>query len=168
MPKASSVRASIRHESPRDHKPSGSDAPSGNLPSSAESRPATGSSPNPSKVAAVTAGGPRKLIRPILPAKTLEDRRILRRLPVLTAQEIRGSAAPADLSSESSHAEMFYLRKQAQSQTPMVFVLEDGEQIEGYIEWYDRHAIKVRNGTRILIYKSSIKYLHKAPQRTGH
>ena len=29
----------------------------------------------------------------------------------------------------------------------MIFVLEDGEQIEGTIEWYDRNAIKVRHGT---------------------
>jgi sRNA-binding regulator protein Hfq len=44
----------------------------------------------------------------------------------------------------------------------MVFVLEDGQHIEGYIEWYDRNCIKVKNGGRILIYKSSIKYLYKA------
>ena len=44
----------------------------------------------------------------------------------------------------------------------MCFVLDDGEKIEGYIEWFDRNAIKIRNSTRILIYKSSIKYLYKA------
>ena len=83
----------------------------------------------------------------------------------------RSSAAP-----RSSHAESFYLQKQVQTQTPMVFVLDDGEKIEGSIEWYDRNVIKVRctssspfrntrpgeSGTRVLIYKSSIKYLYKA------
>ncbi len=45
----------------------------------------------------------------------------------------------------------------------MMFVLEDGEQIEGTIEWYDRYAIKVRQGrVRTLIYKAGIKYLYKA------
>ena len=45
----------------------------------------------------------------------------------------------------------------------MIFVLEDGEQIEGTIEWYDRNAIKVRHGgLRTLIYKAGIKYLYKA------
>jgi sRNA-binding regulator protein Hfq len=45
----------------------------------------------------------------------------------------------------------------------MIFVLEDGEQIEGTIEWYDRNAIKVRHGAlRTLIYKAGIKYLYKA------
>lgn len=72
------------------------------------------------------------------------------------------SLEPATLPKKSSHAETFYLQKQAQGQTLMVIVLEDGEQIEGYIEWYDLNAIKVRHGSRTLIYKSSIKYLYKA------
>ena len=64
---------------------------------------------------------------------------------------------------ESSHAEAFYFQKQIHSQTLMIFVLEDGEQIEGTIEWYDRNAIKVRQGdVRTLIYKAGIKYLYKA------
>jgi sRNA-binding regulator protein Hfq len=58
-------------------------------------------------------------------------------------------------------AELFYLQKQIQSQTQMVFVLSDGEKIEGVIEWYDRHALKVRGRDRMLIYKSSIKYMFK-------
>lgn len=70
-------------------------------------------------------------------------------------------------SEESSHAEAFYFQKQIQTQTLMAFVLEDGETIEGYIEWYDRNAIKVRNGSRTLIYKSSIKYLHKVGEACG-
>ena len=59
------------------------------------------------------------------------------------------------------HAELFYLQKQIQSQTPMVIVMEDGETIEGCIEWYDRHALKVRGRSRMLIYKSAIKYMYK-------
>ena len=47
----------------------------------------------------------------------------------------------------------------------MIFLLEDGERIEGVIEWYDRHSIKVREGgLRVLIYKTSIKYLYKATE----
>jgi sRNA-binding regulator protein Hfq len=99
---------------------------------------------------------------------TREEGRNLRRTPVLTAQEIRGSIALASFQQDPSNAEMYYLRKQAQDQTPMVFVLDDGERIDGYIEWYDLHTIKVRNGTRILIYKSSIKYLYKAIEKPAH
>ena len=58
-------------------------------------------------------------------------------------------------------AELFYLQKQIQSQTHMVFVLADGERIEGVIEWYDRNALKVRGREKMLIYKSSLKYMFK-------
>lgn len=58
-------------------------------------------------------------------------------------------------------AELFYLQKQIQSQTPMVIVLADGEHIEGCIEWYDRRALKVRGRDKVLIYKSAIKYMYK-------
>ena len=58
-------------------------------------------------------------------------------------------------------AELFYLQKQIQSQTPMVIVLADGEHIEGCIEWYDRKTLKVRGRNKILIYKSAIKYMYK-------
>ena len=59
-------------------------------------------------------------------------------------------------------AELFYLQKQIQLQTPMVFILEDGAKIQGIVEWYDRHSVKVRGKSRLLIYKSAIKYLYKA------
>ncbi len=62
---------------------------------------------------------------------------------------------------ESSHAEVFYFQKQIQTQTLMTIVLDDGESIKGFIEWYDRDVIKVRHGGRTLIYKSCIKYLYK-------
>jgi hypothetical protein len=120
--------------------------------------------------------GPRKLIRPHLPEGAMRARRYSRHdEPALSWQ---GTAAATATAQDSSHAESFYFQKQMQTRTPMVFVLEDGERIEGCIEWYDRHAIKVRcsapaaqrlrgprgneGGTRAMIYKSCIKYLHKA------
>ena len=68
-----------------------------------------------------------------------------------------------DLEDGSAHrqAELFYLQKQIQSQTPMVIVLEDGERLEGCIEWYDRGALKIRGRSKTLIYKSAIKYMYK-------
>jgi sRNA-binding regulator protein Hfq len=80
-------------------------------------------------------------------------------LPV--TPQFRYSAQNPDMDATNRHAELFYLQKQIQSQTPMVIVLEDGEKIEGCIEWYDRNALKVRGRTRMLIYKSAIKYMHK-------
>ncbi|MGD0800404.1 MAG: hypothetical protein ABR906_03730 [Terracidiphilus sp.] len=59
------------------------------------------------------------------------------------------------------HAELFYLQKQIQAQTPMVLVLEDGETIQGCIEWYDRNVLKLRGHTKTLVYKSAVKYMYK-------
>jgi hypothetical protein len=118
--------------------------------------------------------GPRKLIRPTLPDSARRMRRFQRQEePALIVRSASTRMSPAQ---ESSHAEAFYLQKQVQTQTPMILVLDDGERIEGCIEWYDRNAIKVRctstspfrgqrfgeSGTRMLIYKSSVKYLYKA------
>ena len=64
---------------------------------------------------------------------------------------------------EQTNAENFYYLKQMNAKTPMVVVLTDGEQVRGWIEWYDRAAIKVnREGApNVLIQKHCIKYLYK-------
>jgi sRNA-binding regulator protein Hfq len=106
--------------------------------------------------------GPRKLVRPTLPARSFRNRAFrLREEPAILAHQ----NASATANHESSHAEAFYFQKQVQAQTPMVIVLEDGEQIEGCIEWYDRNAIKVKGSTRTLVYKSGIKYIYKAGEK---
>jgi sRNA-binding regulator protein Hfq len=71
------------------------------------------------------------------------------------------TAHSADDEANRRHAELFYLQKQIQAQTPMVIVLEDGEHVEGCIEWYDRHVLKVRGRSKMLVYKSAIKYMYK-------
>jgi host factor-I protein len=65
---------------------------------------------------------------------------------------------------EQTNAENFYYQKQMQSRTPMVIVLQDGEEIHGIIEWYDKCCIKVirENGRpNLMIYKPAIKYMFK-------
>jgi sRNA-binding regulator protein Hfq len=74
---------------------------------------------------------------------------------------LRLSAYDPEQTSAQHQAELFYLQKQIQAQTPMVVILEDGEQIEGCIEWYDRNALKLRGRQKTLIYKSAIKYMYK-------
>jgi len=63
------------------------------------------------------------------------------------ALPFRFAAQSYENDAQNRHAELFYLQKQIQSQTPMVIVLEDGERIEGCIEWYDRNSLKVRGRT---------------------
>jgi sRNA-binding regulator protein Hfq len=116
----------------------------------------------------VPAAGPRKLVRPALPARALGRKDFFRRNDFNTLAHHEAMTASHNNGHESTHAEAFYFQKQAQAQTPMVFILEDGERVEGYIEWYDRNAIKVRNHSRTLIYKSSIKYLFKANENQHH
>jgi sRNA-binding regulator protein Hfq len=60
-----------------------------------------------------------------------------------------------------NQAELFYLQKQIQAKTAMVFVLANGEKIRGVIDWYDLHSIKVRGREKSLLYKASIKYMYK-------
>jgi len=64
---------------------------------------------------------------------------------------------------EQTHAENFYYQKQMQTKTPMVLVLQDGEEIHGVIEWYDKYCLKVNRvgAANLLIYKPSIKYMFK-------
>jgi sRNA-binding regulator protein Hfq len=74
---------------------------------------------------------------------------------------VRLTAHEPEPDTSRHQAELFYLQKQIQAQTPMVVVLEDGEQVEGCIEWYDRNALKLRGRQKTLVYKSAIKYMYK-------
>ena len=64
---------------------------------------------------------------------------------------------------EATNAESFYYLKQMNSKTPMVIVMTDGEEIRGWIEWYDKTCLKVnREGApNLLIQKHCIKYVFK-------
>jgi len=74
-----------------------------------------------------------------------------------------GAMARKPAPSEQTNAENFYYQKQMQSKTPMVIVLRDGEEVRGYIEWYDKNCIKLnRSGAaNLMIYKPAIKYMFK-------
>lgn len=69
---------------------------------------------------------------------------------------------------ESTNAENFYYLKQMNSKTPMVIVMTDGEEIRGWIEWYDKSCLKLnREGApNLLIQKHCIKYLFKQEELT--
>jgi sRNA-binding regulator protein Hfq len=103
----------------------------------------------------------RKLIRPSLPPRAERS-----------AEYREGGRAPSKRPAppEQTSAEAFYFQKQMQTRTPMVVVLQDGEELHGTIEWYDKDCIKLNRPTHhpnLLIYKSSIKYLFKQPDGNG-
>ncbi len=93
--------------------------------------------------------GPRKLIRPSLSE--------VRRDPA-SPRGVRKGAPP-----DQTNAESFYYLKQMQARTPVVVRLVDGEELRGWIEWYDRDALKLNrdNAPNLLLQKHAIKYLYK-------
>ena len=104
--------------------------------------------------------GPRKLIRPSL-ANVMRD---------------QGSPRPAGMGArrvappEQTNAEAYYYLKQMQSKTPIVVRLVDGEELRGWIEWYDKDVIKLNreHAPNLLIPKRSIKYLYKEEEERMH
>jgi host factor-I protein len=68
---------------------------------------------------------------------------------------------------EQTNAEVFYYLKQMSSKTTMVIVMTDGDVLEGVIEWYDRHCIKINriNAPNLLVPKRNIKYMYKRDEK---
>src|SRR4051794_29350417 len=107
-------------------------------------------------------------------ADMTDDRRsepLLKRPPRNVVQEAKDQNRRLTMAKKSTppdqtNAEQFYYSKQMQSKTPMVVVLNDGEQLEGVLEWYDRDCVKLtREGApNLLLLKHSIKYMHKADE----
>ncbi len=77
----------------------------------------------------------------------------------------RRRPAPAEM----TNAEAFYYLKQMNTQTPMIVVLDNGEQLQGHIEWYDRGCLKVHrsDGPNLLVFKHCIRYLYKVEEEAG-
>jgi host factor-I protein len=76
----------------------------------------------------------------------------------------RPPAAKKSTPPDQTNAEQFYYSKQMQGKTHMVVVLDDGEQLEGVIEWYDRDCLKLNrtDAPNLLLFKRCIKYMYKA------
>jgi len=91
----------------------------------------------------------RKLIRPDLQELKKE----------LPSRAVRRKQSPP----EQTNAEEFYYLKQMAARTPMVVVLVSGEELRGWIEWYDKGSIKFNRHSEpnLLIPKHSIRYMFK-------
>lgn len=91
----------------------------------------------------------RRLIRPDLSELKKE----------LPSRAVRRKQTPP----EQTNAEEFYYLKQMAARTPMVVLLNDGEELRGWIEWYDKGAIKLNrhDAPNLLIMKHNIRYMYK-------
>ena len=112
----------------------------------------------------------RKLIRPSLREGNRSDSGERRERMTGSSAATAAATAKKTPPPEQTHAENFYYQKQMQSKTPMVIVTNDGEELKGIIEWYDRTCIKLnRTGgnPNLMIYKSCIKYMFKEGEQNG-
>lgn len=123
-------------------------------------KPAPGAPARPEGGGASEELGPRKLIRPSL-ANIMRDQGT----PRPAGGGARRVAPP-----ETTNAEAYYYLKQMQSKTPIVVRLVDGEELRGWIEWYDKDVIKLNreHAPNLLIPKRSIKYLYKEEEERMH
>ena len=89
--------------------------------------------------------GNRKLIRPEVRKET--------------SRSVRRKQSPP----EQTNAEEFYYLKQMAARTPMVVVLTGGEELRGWIEWYDKNSIKLNRNREpnLMIFKQDIRYMFK-------
>ncbi len=92
----------------------------------------------------------RRLIRPSI--SEVADRAPLR------GMTHRKQARP-----DQTNAENYYVIKQMQNKTAMVVMLDDGTELHGWVEWYDRDCIKLNrtDGPNLMIYKHAIRYMFK-------
>ena len=90
----------------------------------------------------------RKLIRPDLSE-----------MKAASGRAVRRKQTPP----EQTNAEEFYYLKQMAARTPMVIMLTDGTELRGWIEWYDKNALKLnRHGEpNLLLLKHNIRYMFK-------
>jgi len=104
----------------------------------------------------------RKLIRPSL-SRPDHNNHGHNHMPAERRDRPTAPAKKTGAPTEQTNAENFYYQKQMQTKTPMVVVLRDGEEVHGYIEWYDKSCIKLnRTGApNLMIYKPAIKYMFK-------
>jgi len=68
----------------------------------------------------------------------------------------RWQAAP-----ETTYRETEYIDKLSKNKTPVVVKLIDGEEVRGWIEYYDKDIIRITRSVQpnLFIYKNRVKYL---------
>ena len=91
----------------------------------------------------------------------MPNRKLIR--PDLSEQKGSRSVRRKHSPPEQTNAEEFYYLKQMAAKTPMVLFLIDGSELRGWIEWYDKGALKLNRHREpnLLILKHNIRYMFK-------
>jgi RNA chaperone Hfq len=68
---------------------------------------------------------------------------------------------------EQTGAETLYLTHLIQNKAPVIVRLINGEEISGWIEYYDKNFIRVtrENAANVFVYKDQIRFIVEAGQR---
>ena len=82
-----------------------------------------------------------------------------------TSRRDRRLSAP-----ETTFREAEYIDRLSKNRTPVVVKLIDGEEVRGWIEYYDKDIIRITRETlpNLFIYKSRLKYLYEDPAAAGN
>ena len=77
-----------------------------------------------------------------------------------TSRRDRRQSAP-----ETTFRETEYIDRLSRSRTPIIVKLIDGEEVRGWIEYYDKDIIRITRDTQpnLFIYKNRVKYLYEDP-----
>lgn len=78
-----------------------------------------------------------------------------------TSRRERRQGAP-----EYTSREVEYIDKLSKNKIPVVLKLDDGEDIRGWIEYYDKDIVRVTRDSQpnLFIYKERIKYIYEDPE----
>ena len=78
-----------------------------------------------------------------------------------TSRRDRRQSAP-----ETTFRETEYIDRLSKSRTAVVVKLIDGEEVRGWIEYYDKDIIRITRETQpnLFIYKNRVKYLFEDPE----
>src|SRR4026208_2251965 len=81
-----------------------------------------------------------------------------------TSRRDRRQSAP-----ETTFREAEYIDRLSKSRTPVIVKLIDGEEVRGWIEYYDKDIIRITRETQpnLFIYKSRVKYLYEDSAANG-
>jgi host factor-I protein len=82
-----------------------------------------------------------------------------------TSRRERWQSAP-----EVTYREGEYIDKLSKNKTAVVVKLIDGEEVRGWIEYYDKDIIRITRNTEpnLFIYKNRVKYLFEDPDARRH
>ena len=109
----------------------------------------------------------RRLVRPAVAvtelSHTTEQAPPPKRKPMGQTRLARSLVPPS-----ATRAEAYYYLKQMNTDTPMVFHLDNKQTVTGVIEWYDRDCLKIQreDGPNVLLYKKSIRFMYKLEDET--